>query len=171
STASIKIISALRLRADGRSKLIMAKITRDGELIEEGQRRSAGNEMLCTRSTLTIDYTQSDTDSDERITRAKLSEMFASSASSHYGTMMSSRSNLSDESLASRRQCSEFEISESGDEQSIKGNSEDEGQNYSPQASSDATRVNDTPPITNDATDATHREQNHGDISSEEVCM
>lgn len=160
-----------RLRADGHSKLIMAKITRNGELIEEEQRRSAGSEMFCARSSLAIDYTQSDTDSDERITRIKLSEMFSSSISSHYGTMISSRSNLSDESFASRRQCSEFEISESGDEQSVEGNVEDEDQNYSPQASSDATRVDDAAPITNDATDATHHEQNHGDISSQEVYM
>lgn len=47
----------------------MAKITRNGELIEEEQRRSAGSEMFCARSSLAIDYTQSDTDSDERITR------------------------------------------------------------------------------------------------------
>lgn len=64
-----------------------------------------------------------------------------------------------------------MQISESGDEQSVEGNVEDEDQNYSPQASSDATRVDDAAPITNDATDATHHEQNHGDISSQEVYM
>lgn len=64
----IRRIVMLRLRADGRSKLVMTKITRNGELVEE-LRRSAGSEMLGACSSLAVDYTQSDTDSDERIAR------------------------------------------------------------------------------------------------------
>ncbi|VDM23717.1 unnamed protein product [Toxocara canis] len=57
-----------KLRTDARSKLVMAKITRDGELLEE-QRRSAGGEMLDARSELAVDDTQSDADSEEHQTR------------------------------------------------------------------------------------------------------
>lgn len=62
-----------------------------------------------------------------------------------------------------------LQISEFGGEQTEVGDGEIEDQKRSPQVSSDAVRVNDTPPMTNNATNSAQHGENHGDISSQEV--